>query len=107
MAFLCGPTKDHSHDLVVEARACVEGRLHPCFWLVERIYEGEVYEVKCGAPSIEHDWGFECKAGHSHVNADVRYREGWEYAECEDEAKALAKLGVLPVSMDGRSVYPL
>lgn len=41
--------------------------------------------------------GYTCEAGHDHVYAEVRDREGWEYAEDEDEARQLARADATPV----------
>lgn len=75
----------------------------PCGWLVERLFvyeevgETDLRVVECGAPARFTDRGFECDAGHSHVNAEYRSREGWDYAEDEHEARLLRRVGVAAV----------
>jgi hypothetical protein len=95
----CGQT----HGAVEIVRACAAGNTFPCPWLVDRGYneDGESVITECEALAWGSDRGFECEAGHGHVYAEVRVREGWEYAEDRDEAAALAKVGVMPVQMDG------
>lgn len=105
MAFLCGPKKDHSHDYAFQGRACFEGRLHPCFWLVLVDTEDGPQSRDCGAEAVEYDWGFECAKGHRHVNQETQSREGWAYAEDAGEAEALQKAGVIPFCMDGSGVF--
>ena len=57
-----------------------------------------------GAEAIATARGWTCAAGHEHVTAEARHAEGWEYAECYDEAKALAAAGVEPLTMSGHLV---
>lgn len=96
----------------------------PCTWLVERHphYRGcpardagedcgtcedaYVTTADCGAPSyILRDQatgaevGWECEDGHQHITAQVRFEQGWEYAEDPEEAGRLARAGVVPVPM--------
>jgi hypothetical protein len=86
----------------------------PCDWLTrgtrptgdpdEPYYEG-IFE--CGAPSrMRPDGtGYDCEAGHEHTYAQARQAAGWEYAEDDDEAGRLAKLGVEPRTITGQ-VWP-
>lgn len=96
------------HDSVSVARCCDAGILTPdaqvlpCFWLIEHYYEGEPFIVECGAPSVETERGFQCVAGHSHVNMEFRRREGWDYAEDPQEARLLIRADVFPMRMDGK-----
>jgi hypothetical protein len=63
------------------------------------------YQVEdCGAPArlLEDGTGFECMAGHSHIDAEARQAQGWEYAEDRYEAKRLVMAGVEPRTMDGK-----
>lgn len=118
MAFIHGSSKPgvygcgEKHDSVSVARLCDKGLLVPggivstCNWLVlERGYDFDHQpvdrEVECGMPSVETDRGFRCLAGHSHVTAEYRSREGWDYAEDAEEAYVLAYYGTDPVRMDG------
>ena len=64
------------------------------------------YSAICGAPAHQIPGGFACQAGHSHVDAQTRQEQGWEYAESPDEAARLLRAGVEPRHIeDGRS-YP-
>jgi len=102
----CGKCKELHHSAAA-VRACYAGAtIAPCNWLVERFTPGEYVgddwleevtrEEDCGAEAIYDDRGFTCDAGHSHVRAEIRNAEGWEYAEDADEALLLAKAGVDP-----------
>src|SRR6266705_5574407 len=103
MAFICGKCKDR-HDLAIEARACYEGDLFDCAWLVYVYNEDGRYERACGAPAIATDRGWTCKAGHSHVNLEVQAREGWTYVKDPFEAYIVGRMGVVPIKMDGSGV---
>lgn len=100
-------------------RACYNGAtIAPCHWLVERTHwnqdpetgewwggeDGPVVE-DCGAEAVYDDHGYACSAGHSHVHAEVRYAQGWDYAEDDGEAARLVKAGVIPVRFDGSGAY--
>jgi hypothetical protein len=100
MAFKCGKCKG-SHTFAIEGRACYAGDLFACDWGVLADSEDGPYERPCGAPAIATDWGFYCLAGHSHVNADVRVRQGWDYAHDPQEARQLMMAGTFPMTMDG------
>lgn len=73
----------------------------PCAWLVEHYTEDGVSARDCGAPAWETPTGWRCRDGHEHVRAEVRYAQGWEYAEDAEEARHMARNGVRPVRMDG------
>lgn len=101
MAFKCGKCKG-SHEFAKEGRACYEGvDLYRCDWLIEIATEDGPAIVDCGAWAIGTDRGFTCEAGHSHVNCEIRSREGWDYADGPHEAKNMAKYGIFPMTMDG------
>lgn len=113
MSFIHGKTKNggcgERHETVAEARACNEGRLGTCGWLVEKKYLDFDYMeavvlVECGATTIHTDRGWSCADGHSHVYAEARHQEGWDYAEDKEEAYVLAHFGTTPVRMDGRGI---
>lgn len=99
----CGKCKD-GHGSVAAVKACYAGAtVSACTWLVERWFHsgdpddgGYQAVVDCGAEAIFTDRGFECAAGHSHVVAEVRSAEGWDYAEDHGEAEILAKWGTEP-----------
>lgn len=108
MAFNCGNCKG-KHDLAIEGQACYAGSLVSCGWLVLRTYydfddAAQQHEEECGAPAIETERGFSCASGHSHVNAEYRDREGWDYADGPGEAYVLAYFGTVPVRMDGSGI---
>lgn len=112
----CG--EHHATALMVQACYGINGYFL-CTWMVEHrqvcstpldqdcgwCEDGGRNVVDCGAVAwLTHDGhGFECARGHSHVDAETRDREGWEYAEDREEAKQLARAGVRPVDMEGRS----
>jgi hypothetical protein len=83
-----------------------------CTWLVDHGYteDGDPILRDCGAPSrvlVTEDGaerGYECDAGHSHVYAEHRANEGWDYADSPEEAARLRKNGVDAVSMRGDSI---
>lgn len=93
-----------THGSVEAIRCCHAGAtIAPCHWLVERWFDsgdpddgGYKAEVECGAEAIYTDRGFECAAGHSHVRAEVRQAEGWDYAEDHGEAESLSRWGTEP-----------
>lgn len=106
---ICGSCKTR-HSSAAAVKACYAGAtIAPCTWLVERtltFVDPETGEwwggedgpsiVDCGAEAIYDDRGFECAAGHSHVTAEIRFAEGWDYAEDAEEAKRMAKYGTEP-----------
>jgi hypothetical protein len=69
----------------------------PCGWLVEhREFDG--YDVAewvadCGAELVESARGWACAAGHEHTFAEVRDREGWDYAQDGYDVAVLAHGG--------------
>jgi hypothetical protein len=76
-----------------------------CGWLIEagrHPEDGETIIRECQARAFATDTGWACEAGHEHVTAEVRVREGWDYASDEGEAAQLAKYGTEPVQMDGK-----
>jgi len=109
-----------SHATVLMVKACygVDG-LFLCTWMVEHrtqcrvpldqdcgwCEDGGRNVEDCGAVAwpTHNGRGFACGRGHSHVAAEVRAEEGWDYAEDADEAAQLARAGVRPVDMEGRS----
>lgn len=107
----CGNCQGEHHR-VDTVRACYDGRVHPCTWLVERHgfddETGEAWEriEDCGASAVTDDRGFECEAGHSHVHADIAYAEGWDYASDEEEAAIRAKYGYESRLPDGHIYVP-
>jgi len=101
---ICGNCKE-SHQYAKSIRACYRGDLFQCDSLVKRVsgwiseegeYESYDEVVFCGAEAIVDARGFECAVGHSHVYAEIRHAEGWEYAEDDNEASRLIKAGVEP-----------
>jgi hypothetical protein len=95
------------HATAAEVKSCFQARADgawPCSWLLEGRYDdGSRHTYACGAPTRYTDerGSYECDRGHDHVPADVRYEQGWEYAEDADEAKRLVRAGVRPVQLDG------
>jgi hypothetical protein len=104
----------HTHRTVDEVRGCCKAaaderagtEVWPCSWLLEGHYDdGTSYTYECMLPTryTGTDGSYECDGGHSHVPAQVRFEQGWDYAEDGHEAQRLARAGVRPVGMDGKS----
>jgi len=74
--------------------------------MVQDYDEDGPYTRDCDMPAWEIPGGFECVRGHSHVDQQTRYEEGWDYAESLDEAERLAKNGVEPRTMDTGQIWP-
>lgn len=104
MAFKCGNCKN-KHVSAADGRACYAGKfapfIAPCSWLVQDYGEDGPCVRECGADATVTERGFTCTAGHSHVDAEYREREGWDYAHDPQEARQLMKAGVFPMTMDG------
>lgn len=104
------------HGTIAELKACfawgyrqaAEGdKVWPCTWLVEGRYDdGSIYTYECGALSYATEHGYECEAGHDHIDMQWMAENHLAYASDEDEAKALVKAGVQPLTMAGQ-VFPL
>jgi hypothetical protein len=95
------------HDSVPAVRVCAAGgHIWPCGWLlvIGRDEDGQEIIGECGAESYGDDRGYQCSAGHSHVYAEVRAAEGWDYASDPLEAEALRRNGVDAVSARGDSI---
>ncbi|GAA2679024.1 MULTISPECIES: hypothetical protein [Actinosynnema] len=112
---VCGNRSRHTdgkpvvHASVDAVRACcLADEVWACRWLVARFNheDGEEYVVECGGLSwhLPDDRGHTCEHGHDHIYADVREREGWDYAADPDEAGLLAGRGVHPVAMNGGAI---
>lgn len=103
MAIKCGHcSKTHANLAVV--RACSQGNVFTCHWLVERLADGhpedapEMIVTDCGADAFGDASGWTCQAGHSHVSLQTRHEQGWDYAD-EDEALGMLATGAEPVRM--------
>lgn len=105
-------TCNGAHRTAAEVRECFRKELarkaNPdvffvCNWLVPWATEDGPASLDCGALAKVTDRGFDCEAGHEHVNMSVQFAEGWTYAE-EDEAAALIRAGVRVRLMDGTPV---
>lgn len=107
----------HSHQHVDEVRACYKAmhdtkagiQVWPCSWLLEGRYDdGSIYTYECLAPARftpeRGEGAFECSNGHDFIPPQVRYAEGWDYAEDAEEAAHLRKHGIDAVSMRGDSI---
>ncbi|WP_433259269.1 hypothetical protein ACQPYK_49690 (plasmid) [Streptosporangium sp. CA-135522] len=109
MPIKCGNCSNR-HFSVTSVRMCYQyGGVLPCDWLIDtRRYteDGEPIIVACGADAWTTDRGWRCAAGHEHVSAEVRDREGWDYVT-EDEAEGFARnTGRVPVLMNGHPWVP-
>ena len=98
------------HATAAQVRECFEAQRDgawPCTWLikVDVDEDGQDVIVECTAPTRPTDdrGSYAFSFGHFHVPADVRLEEGWDFAADRGEAEALAKVGVRPVQMDGKS----
>lgn len=97
----CGHCRE-THRSVAAVRACSQGvPVFPCGWLVMIATEDGPAAVECGADAEATDRGWTCAAGHEHVTAEARHREGWDYAEDAGEAMNMVRAGVEPRTMDG------
>jgi hypothetical protein len=79
-----------------------------CEWLIDTgqlTEDAEPIILECGAPARGDDHGWACDAGHSHVYAERRYAEGWDYASDPGEAAQLIQYGTFPVLMDGTGPF--
>lgn len=111
MSVLCGNRPKHDgvavhHHNILEVKECY-GLVTLCQWQVERdvcLHEGdeewppewERQVVACGAPVHEDEHGWRCEGGHSYVDMETRWKEGWDYAEDREEAKRLTAAGTEP-----------
>lgn len=117
MSIRCGHCKN-THPTVADVRACATTPARrpadfACGWLIHRRaggtwidgewYDYEAADVECGADAWADDTGWTCAAGHSHVTAQARHEQGWDYAADQGEADALAKRGTEPRDMQGRA----
>jgi hypothetical protein len=93
-----------THHSVEAVRRCHAGTAWACTWLLERWGEDGMYVVECGALSWEDERGYGCEAGHTHVYAEVRHAEGWDYASDAEEADIMRKNGLDAVGPDGGSI---
>jgi hypothetical protein len=105
MAFFCGVKKDHTHNYAFQGRACHQGNLHACTWLVLVDTEDGPQARDCGADAVYDDDGFFCEKGHSHVKDEVRVAQGWDYAGDPGEAVRMQGFGITPMLMDGTGPY--
>lgn len=71
-------------SLLTETKGLVMLTVAPCGWLVQDYDEDGLRVDECGAEAYYGDDGFYCVRGHSHVNAEARFRQGWDY---DDEGK--------------------
>lgn len=102
MQIRCGHCQKR-HRCVALVKACAAGELFACNWLVFDQGEDGPFTRDCGADAwYTHDGrGWECDRGHSHVDAETRAAQGWDYADGPVEARRLAEAGVFPMLMDG------
>src|SRR5690348_3860196 len=77
-----------SHESVRTVQWCWEARRSgawPCDWLVSTLSEDGPAALECGAPAHwepeNGEGAFGCDKGHTHVPAQTRRTQGWDYAE--------------------------
>lgn len=102
----------HTHPTVELVRICATAarfekagaKVWPCSWDMEAMGEDGPYAVRCNLPTMFTDdrGSYECVGGHDHVPAEVRFEQGWDYAEDAGAAELLAKYGTEPRDMQGR-----
>lgn len=102
----CGNCR-HRHDNIDAIRACCNGTLETCDWLVDtREYDedGGKIILPCGADSypLPGDRGVTCARGHEHIWMEVAAREGLAYVTA-DEAPGFMRNnpGMTALLMDG------
>lgn len=108
----------HEHKTVDLVRACYlaakdqkDGiEVWPCSWLLEGRYDdGSKFHFECGLPTryddTAQDGSYECDGGHSHVPAQARFEQGWDYTEDLAEAEGMMRHGVRPVQMNGQAWF--
>lgn len=111
----CGNRNRHAagepitHASVDAVRACfLAEQTWVCEWLVPLMNpeDGETVAVDCGGLAwfLPEDRGYTCEYGHDHIYAEVRHREGWDYAADPEEAGLLAGRGIQPVAMNGGGI---
>ena len=93
-----------THTSPAAVRACSQGTLFACHWMVQDYNEDGVFHRDCGAEATATDRGWTCAAGHQPVTAEARHAEGWDYAEEYGEALAMARTGIEPLTMSGHLV---
>lgn len=107
----------HSHEVVTQVRSCYQAardmtqgiRAWPCTWLLEGRYDdGSKFTFECDAPTRftpeRGEGSYACESGHDHVPAQVRWEQGWDYAEDAEEASRLRRNGVQAVAMNGGAI---
>lgn len=99
----CGRCKEPAAT-VATVRACYKGDAWPCDWHILDYNEDGEFARPCGAHATENPRGWACEAGHEHVTAEIRHREGWDHAHDEGEARLLRQYGVDAVAMNGGSI---
>jgi hypothetical protein len=110
-----GMQPKHTHPSAELVRACYEAKrdvqagiaVWPCSWLAQEGFteDGVPVIVECGLPTrfTDDKGSYACIGGHDHVPAEVRFEQGWDYAEDDDEARRLAQAGTRPVQVNGDS----
>lgn len=104
----------HEHGSVAEVKACAQAgideasgiQVWPCSWLLLGHYDdGSAYSYPCEAPTRYTDarGSYACEAGHDHIALAVQFEQGIAYTDDADEAAALTKAGVRPLTMAGAS----
>ncbi|HET6286473.1 MAG TPA: hypothetical protein VFG15_06950 [Amycolatopsis sp.] len=115
MPVTCGNRRRHpdretaTHATVAAVRACYLAReIWPCGWQTGRVNpeDGEQYVVECDGLTwyLPDDRGYACEHGHTHIYAEVRQLEGWDYAADPEEAGLLAGRGIQPAAMNGGGI---
>src|SRR5256885_7584907 len=95
----------HTHQSAAGVKECYRKARtpggFPCTWHVPHYTEDGRGERECGALSKMTEDGYECEAGHTHVDAEIMDRRGQAYASDDAEAERLIKAGMTPLNMDG------
>lgn len=97
-----------SHTSIAVVRACSQGNVFTCHWLVERLADGhpedapEMIATACGADAVGDESGWTCASGHSNVAIQPPHEQGRDHADEADRATVIDVEPVLTASSVSR-----